>query len=422
MIGAAEAEREVGIDWYSTGSAPCAGRARTSADDFMVEEQVELSGLVEGPLAGYYPVYRVEKQDVDTLHMAQEIAKALKSRVSYGGLKDKRASAVQYVTPTSLRGARPSSVVGKNFTAELIGYLPSPLTRANVVGNRFEVVLRECCAEIGPAIRDAFRIAEAGGLPNFYGLQRFGVSGPGTHRIGRALVRREFEEAVRLMLFGGLPGEEDLAIAEGEEMTSGRLGEWVRLLPKGRDVERAVGERLARRPGDWIGALRGAPIKLRRLYVQAYQSMLFNKTLSIAIGKGEDISRFQPGDNWAEASPDRLRISRVRGVRDPPTAGAVPMAQLVGYAYRDYGSRFDACVREAMEAEGVSPGQFYVEEMQEVSAEGGFRRPHMALKDGSWTVQGKDATLRFTLGRGQYATVLLREVVKAGDPAGSGLA
>ena len=419
---AADAERAVGIDWYATTSAPCPARARSTVDDFAVEEQVQLSGLVTEARDDYYPLYRVEKRSLDTLHMAQELSEALRSRISYGGLKDKRAFAVQFATPTSLRSARPPQVTGEKFIARLVGYVPSPLSRAAVVGNRFEVVLRDCCPGIETAIGGVFQLAEARRLPNFYGLQRFGTAGAGTHRIGRALVKKEFEEAARLMLFEERPTDDEATRAAREAMASGRFEEGVRLLPRGRDVERLVARGLSRRPGDWVGAMRGVPLRLRRLYVQAYQSMVFNKSLSVALTRGEDVSEFREGDNWAEVSADGLATSRIRGVRDPRVARVVPMMQIVGYAYRDYGSRFDACVMEALKAEGILPRQFYIQEMQEVSAEGGFRRPHLALRDGSWSVEGTTAALKFTLGKGQYATVLLREIVKAGDPTEAGIA
>ena len=65
--------------------------------------------------------------------------------------------------------------------------------------------------------------------------------------------------------------------------------------------------------------------------------------------------------------------------------------------------------------------EFYVEEMQEVSAEGGFRRPHQAFEGGTVDVEGGNATLGFSLGKGMYATVLLREVMKPSDPEAAGL-
>lgn len=89
------------------------------------------------------------------------------------------------------------------------------------------------------------------------------------------------------------------------------------------------------------------------------------------------------------------------------------MVQLAGYAFRDYGSRFDSFTKRALEEEGVEPGRFYIEAMQEASQEGGFRRPSLVVKDATWADAGETITMKFVLPKGQYATVLLREVVKA---------
>lgn len=419
---AADAERAVGIMSYATVSDPCGAHAKSQAGDFVVEERIAISELSSTEKAGYYPLYRIEKRQIDTLHMAKELSEALRSRISYGGLKDKRAEAIQYATPTSLRASKPAVVDREKFSAKLVGYVPRPLSAGVVAGNRFEVILRGCCREIGARVEEAMRLAESRRLPNFYGLQRFGASGVGTHRIGRALVTREFEEAVRLMLMEPRSADGEAVRAAREAMSAGDYEEGFRLLPPERDVERLAARELARHPQDWVRALRAVPLKLRRLYVQAYQSAIFNKTLSVAIARGEDISVLGRGDNWAEVSADGLVTSRVMGVNDPPAERAVPMVQVVGYAFRDYGSRFDACVKEAMKDERVTPSQFYVREVQEVSSEGGFRRPHLAVRDASWRVEGDTAHLGFTLGRGQYATVLLREIIKPSDPAAAGLA
>jgi tRNA pseudouridine13 synthase len=156
--------------------------------------------------------------------------------------------------------------------------------------------------------------------------------------------------------------------------------------------------------------------------VQAYQSYIFNRTLSIAVERGEDLSKLRAGDNWADASLDGLVISAPRGVRDAPTAGAIPLVQVVGYAFRNYGSRFDACLLQELEEEGIEPGRFYLEELQEASQEGGFRRPALVVREEGWKIQDGNAGLKFVLPRGQYATVLLREIVKAEDPGAAGLA
>ena len=399
MIEPPAAEKAVGMERYATDGPPCPGRAKAAPEDFRVEEVIDGEGLQQEWSSGKYPLYKVEKRSIDTMHMARELSTALRSRVSYGGMKDSRALAVQYATPTSLRSLRPARVEGSRFLAALVGYLPRPLGRSSVVANRFDVVLRECGEEVGERVAEAFQTAKMRRLPNYFGLQRFGASSPGTHSMGRCMVNGDFKGAVSLLL---------------EDGEAGRL-------PKGKDVEAMVSRALKSHPGEWVRALRAVPVKLRRLYVQAYQSYIFNEGLSMAMKGGEDISETRPGDNWARPSMDGLLLSRVRGVGETPAVDAVPLIQMAGYAYRDYGSRFDRWTAEVMRSEGVTPVQFYLKEMQEASSEGGFRRPHLAVRDATWEIDKGRARLGFCLARGQYATVLLREILKPVDPALSGL-
>lgn len=414
----AVAEKAVGIEFYATPGRRCQGRAKSTPEDFRVEEVISTEGVVAEWKPGTLPLYRVEKRFIDTMHMARELEGELKSRVSYSGLKDSAAVAVQYVTPTSTKAARPLEIVKPKFRASLVGFLPRPLSRTSALANKFTVTIRDCCPEVGDRVSEALHVAAARRVPNYFGLQRFGKFGGGTHLIGKALVKGEFDRSVRLLLEGGRPSDGGEAY---EAMTAGSYEEASRLLPPGRDVEILVARELGRHPGEWVRALRAVPVRLRRFYVQAYQSFIYNKALSRALDRGEDISAPEKGDNWAEATPDGLMLSNVRGVREEPPGGAIPLIQLVGYAYRDYGSRFDRCIKETLESEGVVPAQYYVKDMQEISAEGGFRRPHLALKDASWKGDGTTVTLGFTMARGQYATVLLREVLKPSDPVETGL-
>jgi tRNA pseudouridine13 synthase len=422
LIPAVDIERAVGIGIYVTLGAPCQANAKSSDEDFRVEEFIASQGMSSEERPGYLPLYRVQKHSIDTLHMARELSAILRSGVSYGGLKDKRAVSIQYVTPTSRRSQRPPEVVTDKFSARLVGFVPKPISRGAIIGNRFEVTLRDCCPEIGQRADEALQLASERKMPNFYGLQRFGTSGPGTHRVGKAMVRREFDEAVRLILSEVRPKDDSQTLAAKEAFRAERYEEGLGLLSSAQDVESMVARSLNRNPGDWVKALRAIPVNLRRLYVEAYQSSIFNETMSEAIAKGEGISKPRPGDNWAEVSEDGMVTSEVHGVKEPMAVDVVPMVQLVGYGTRDYGSRFDACINSVLDRQHIRAKDFYVKEMQEVSAEGGFRRPHMAIKDSSFAVNDGTAILKFTLSRGQYATVLLREIIKPGDPESAGLA
>jgi tRNA pseudouridine13 synthase len=423
LTEAPEADRAVGMEAYATEGAPCGATLKKSDQDFSVEERLEAEGLVTSWRPGYFPLYRVEKRHIDTLHMERELSTLLKSRLSYGGLKDKRSASVQFVTPTSIHSERPARIDAPRFSAALVGFLPSPLRRAQLVGNAFVVILRDCCPRISAAVDDAFAAASQGRVPNFFGIQRFGGAGAGTHMVGKALVAGDFKGAVGLIVSEPRPGDDPSAREARAAIRDGRYSEGVRLLEPGQDTERLVAGSLVRKPGDWVGAVRSVPLRLRRLYVQAYQSFLFNRSLSLAVKGGEDISKAANGDNWSEAQgAEGLATSPVHGVKEAPPSGGIPMIQLAGFAYRDYGSRFDRFVGEVMAEEGVAARDFYIPELQEASAEGGFRRAHLAMADAASEQAGASLRVKFTLGKGQYATVLLREAVKPRDPRGTGFA
>jgi tRNA pseudouridine13 synthase len=62
--------------------------------------------------------------------------------------------------------------------------------------------------------------------------------------------------------------------------------------------------------------------------------------------------------------------------------------------------------------EEISPKDFFIKEMQEVSNEGGFRQASLFCSD--YSTDGN--SLEFTLSRGSFATILLREIMKPEDP------
>lgn len=407
---------------YASLSPPCRARIKARAEDFRVEESLVGVEVVSEPARGLLPLYRVEKRFIDTPHLEKAMSVLLKSRISFAGMKDKKAVAVQYATPTSTRAERPKNVEGLNFHAELVGYVKRPVTRGMIKENRFRLALRDCCPAIGERIEEAFELARAMRVPNFYGLQRFGAQGALNHSVGKVIIKQEFEEAIRMMLCEPRGSDDQTTQEAREAMSQGRYEDGCRLLPSGQDTERMVARRLAEKPGNLVWALRAVPIKLRKFYAQAYQSYIFNRTLSLAVGKGLDIAAPERGDNWGEVSEDGLVLEKVHGVREPQAPSAVPLIQLAGYAYRNYGSRFDQCVEEVMNQEGIAARDFFVREMQEVSVEGGFRRPHLVVRDESYTIEGSSAMLNFTLARGEYATVFVREIVKPDDPARLGFA
>jgi len=394
---------------------------RASPEDFQVEEVLNLGEVSTDRTREFtIPVYRVRKRGIDTPHAAAELAESLRSNVNFAGMKDSKAATTQYASARSGRAADPPFVRGSRFEAERVGYLRRPISRGMMVGNRFSIrVVTE--EDISGRVSEVYSRCALRAVPNFFGYQRFGLRGMVNHRVGKAIIKRDFKGAVNLFLGEPRQGENGAASEARLLAKEGRYSEAAARFSPRQDPERRLARHLAEKPGDYLGGLRRVPMTPRRLFVQAYQSYIFNLTMSASLEAGLEISKAERGDNWAEVEADGLGIGRAHGVREPlASEGTVALVQLVGYAFRDYASRFDGLIIRILKDEGVEPSQFYIKEAEEMSNEGTFRQAPLLVKDAAYAALGGGPTLSFTLGRGEYATTLLREVLKPDDPLSAG--
>ncbi|HUH99951.1 MAG TPA: tRNA pseudouridine(13) synthase TruD [Nitrososphaerales archaeon] len=407
---------ESGLLAYSTDGVRHAATIRGTFDDFQVRELISLEDVVKAKGPGLVPIYEVSKAGIDTPHVAKEIAALIKSEVSFAGLKDKNANVVQYMSAKSTRASAPDELRGDRFRARLVGF-SKPLRRSMLVGNGFRILV-ETSEDIGPEIEGCFEACRSRTVGNFYGYQRFGLKGRVNRRVGKAIIEKDFARAVGLILSEPREGEEE-SVREARRLCSEeRYARAVPLFSRPQDIERGIGRHLSQKPGDHVGALRRMPIAIRRLVVNSYQAYLFNLTLSGALVEGLDISAAKRGDNWAPLERDGLSVWRVHGVKEevPQERECIPLIQIVGYAYRNYGSRFDAILAKVLKEEGISPGSFYIKEAEEMSNEGGFRPAPLLSTELSFTKEERGFRLEFSLGKGEYATVLLREILKPERP------
>jgi len=450
---ASELERKMGIEIYLTTQDGIGGRIRTLLSDFIVREVLR-SGLRAEvspkwpsgslPGKGSFLLCTLIKKGIDTLTAARELARALgipNGLISFAGLKDAKAITAQFIT---IRGAKPGQLELLSFRNMLVvpvEFTTKPVNPSDLIANEFGILIRD----IGMPSTDALvrleailgDLKELGGMPNFFGHQRFGTHRPVTHLIGRELVLGRVKEAVELLLTYIGPGEG----ARAREARSYLADTWdlkgfLELLPKGMFYEREVARHLIKRPRDYHGAIRKLPIKLRKLFVQAYQAYLFNRFLSSRAKEGLPLSEPLPGD-WVvlldeHGLPHRaVRASRsnLGTLRGLIKAGRASLAlPIPGFRQEGSGGRQGEIEEAILEEEGISPSDFKVKAMPELSSPGQLR-PALAsfrlLEDprvaGDELNPGRRAVfLSFRLPRGSYATCLLREVIKPRDLIKSG--
>ncbi|RLI06710.1 tRNA pseudouridine(13) synthase TruD, partial [Candidatus Bathyarchaeota archaeon] len=188
---------------------------------------------------------------------------------------------------------------------------------------------------------------------------------------------------------------------------------------------------------DYYGALRRLPLRLRRLFVQAYQAYLFNRFLSARAREGLPLSLPEPGD-WVlllregclpEGRPVRADASRLRELRELAREGrAVVSLPLPGHRQALSGGRQGELERAIMEEEGIKPEDFRVRTMPELASPGGLRpalspillRGEPGVSEDELGPGLRALRISFRLPRGSYATVFLRELMKPPDPLEAG--
>jgi tRNA pseudouridine13 synthase len=250
-------------------------KLKSRPEDFIV---TEISSFTPDP-SGRLFVYELTKRSLATLEALSIIARhaGLPARdLSAAGLKDKHGLTRQLFSSPRVIKAGP---IDERLELRLVGKTRDKLTAGSIIGNAFEITLRNLKARDLEALpRNLDEIARCG-IPNYYDNQRFGGIAHGQGFIAKALVLGNFEEALRLHL--AVPHrKQNLTDKQNRRLARDHWGNWPLLHQKlRRSPERALVEYLVENPSDFAGCFERITASLRNLFVAAYQSYLFNETL-----------------------------------------------------------------------------------------------------------------------------------------------
>jgi tRNA pseudouridine13 synthase len=392
-------DSQIGISIYSTKFEGTGGKIRNTSDDFEVSEVISEKSLKLILEQSDYAVYKLKKKNIDTNHALSDIFRKKGLRLKALGLKDASASTEQFVCSNN-KGRSIDDFISSKYSLKKIGYVKKPLSKKDMIGNHFKIKIANCKDTLS-------EFQEQDKILNFYGYQRFGSKRAVTHLIGKAILQRDFEKAVELILSFMSPfdSKENNEIRE-KLIDKSNFEKYFDQVTGQMDIERIVLREMID-SGDPQKSIRRVPLSLRRFYIQAYQSFLFNHTLSSAFLDGENLFESKEGDVCFD-----LKGIIGKYLKGTDQFLAIPF---VGYSYYKK-TRFDYQISKILEYEEISPKDFFIKEMQEVSNEGGFRQAAMSCSN--YSTEGN--TLEFTLSRGSFATILLREIIKPQDPLNAG--
>jgi len=388
-------DSQIGISVFSTTFNGIGGQIRTEAEDFRVSEVISDKSLKLITSQDGYAVYKLKKKKIDTNHALSDIFRKKGIRLKALGLKDAFAVTEQFVCSDN-KGRSLENYTSEKYSLEKIGFTKKPLSKKDMIANHFKIKISDCSDNLSD-------FTDYDKILNFYGYQRFGSKRPVTHLIGKALLQRNFKKAVELIVSftSTYDSKENTEIRE-KLVDKSNYKKYFEQVPLQMDVERIVLQEMIEHD-DAQKAIHAIPLSLRRFYVQAYQSFLFNQALSAAFIDGENLFNSQEGDVCYD-----LHGILGKHVKGLDQYLALPF---VGYSYYKK-TRFDFQISKILEMEEISPKDFFIKEMQEISSEGGFRQAAIQCTNYS----AKDTTVEFSLSRGSFATILLREIMKPDDP------
>jgi tRNA pseudouridine13 synthase len=413
-----EIDFQAGMECYCTNFAGIKGTIKETNEEFQVAEIIDYTFLKPpyfSPVQNNehkFPLYLLEKHNIDSNHAVIEIKKQSGLKLRIMGIKDAKAETSQYASCEQTKNL-PRDIITPKTKLTLLGFLRTPLSKSALIGNSFKIKINQTSDnDIHPFLLELNKIA------NFYGLQRFGSERMVTHLVGKALLERNYNKAIEYLLSYTSKYDSKFSKEIREKSRDPKnYQKLIKILPKGMDLERLILYTLVKGK-DSIAVIRSIPINIRRLFVQAYQSYIFNKCLSSALLCNEDIQKCKDGDLCFEIEKP-LVFGKIRRFREGIDSNndVTPAIRLVGYNYQPGKNRFDHITKRILTDENISPTAFYLKDLQELSLQMGFRQTSLCCNEFSHFGM---LELSFKLPKGSYATTLLRELIKPIDPIKAG--
>ncbi|WP_407644469.1 tRNA pseudouridine(13) synthase TruD [Dongshaea marina] len=186
---------------YLQGQPAGTGRLKTTPEDFFVREHLNFTPSGEGE----HLLIRVRKRGMNTAFVAKKLAELVEvpaRQVGWAGLKDRHAVTEQWFAIHLPGKAMPDLSPLESDELQIL-----EVTRHNkkmrtgaLSGNDFKLVLREL-SDPDEVMTRLERLKELG-VPNYYGLQRFGRDGKNIERaaamFGGARVRDKMQRSMAL--------------------------------------------------------------------------------------------------------------------------------------------------------------------------------------------------------------------------------
>ena len=335
------------LPFLSSDIPPVSGRIKDAPEDFEVEEIPAYAPSGDGEHLYLW----IEKRGLNTVDAARALAHALETpfaEAGWAGLKDRHAVTRQWLSFHCTRTPQPEQLAVEGVRVLATSRHANKLRTGHLRGNQFRLRLSDVPAGHEQHALDCLTLLAQRGLPNYYGSQRFGHAG--------------------------------------------------RNLVSGYGVV-VQGERPPQKPF------------LRKLFMSALQSALFNAWLGARIERGL-FDRVLEGDILRKEETGGLFVCS-----DPQTDAERNEAWEISITGPMFGSRMKSPAASALELETELLERWGIDaaclKRAEKYGEGTRRAARVRPESPRCERVEGDVWLSFGLPKGAYATVLVEELTKS---------
>lgn len=297
-------------------------------EDFVVDEVIHLNFNEKGKYL-YIRVKKINRNTLDIVDILSRKLKLDKKDIGFAGMKDKRAVTSQVF---SIRTEKEIKNDINEVEIEILGRGDKPISLGELEGNKFKIKIDFKPKQIEYAV-------------NYFGEQRFSEN---NKEIGKFILTGKFKEAVELI--------------------------------KNKNCD----EYVANHKNDYIGGLKVLERRLLSLYINSYQSFLWNEVVS------EYIKRLK----HKEYEGLNYNLENEENVKVPFLTFDVKFGE------------FKEAYEELMKKEGITLRNFVIKQMPELSPLAASREMFVKIEDYSF----ENEIIEFRLGKGSYATSVLKHI------------
>lgn len=177
-------------------------KIKESLEDFIVSEVAEI--FPEGK--GEFSLYLLKKYNISTWDALGKIAKFIRismNSIGFGGLKDKKAIAQQFIT---IKNGPKKDIKTKEFELIYLGQTTKPMSKDLLLGNRFEIRVKNFRVE-PKRLDKEIELVKKYGLANYFDDQRFGSVKTSKEFAAKEIIKGNYEKALYLMFAEASPVE-----------------------------------------------------------------------------------------------------------------------------------------------------------------------------------------------------------------------